>query len=254
MAGSSSIEVGRTNDVTQKRLTLLIYGEPKIGKTTLCATIGVSDETRLCYINADEGHLALRKHGFVCVKAKGEDAPTEIFHYIKKNEKSFDWVVVDGLDNIADEMLMDEKARENKQAKPNKWAPFDRMADRMIAWMKAMRDIKPNLLLITHISKEKDDTGRITYSPSFPGVKAWEKLPELFDEIGVMRAVQRPDENGNYRMKRMIQFSIEADDRFLCGDRSGALEPLEEPNLKNIFAKIHDAVAETPTAKKKGAA
>ena len=77
------------------------------------------------------------------------------------------------------------------------------------------------------------DTGAVLYAPSFPGRNLAQNVSYLFDEVFAMVAFT--DENNN--TSRWLQTGTDA--KYMCKDRSGALDMYEEPNLSAIFNKIN---------------
>lgn len=225
-----------TKDIANKKKSFCIYGEPKIGKTSLVKTIPVENDNEILYIPADPGYLALAGREFLTVQIENnkwtiqklEDLiPWVASLAIKKKIK---WVIIDGLDDIGIAVLNEKKGKMTNMLKA-----YGEMADWLDSWIKTMRDIDGiNTIFITHITELDEGEGEKTkFYPSIPGKKMLWQLDKYFDVIMCMRAIQT--ENGVYRK---IQTRVEADPRFVVGDRSGSLLPIEEPDLGIILEKI----------------
>lgn len=225
----------KASDAAHKRLTVLVYGESGIGKTSLSKTLNLSSDDKLFYIAADPGQLALRERGFIVAEAPNgewnEGVLEDIYRYLLTHASEYEWIVVDGLDELGEAVLRDKSKTQRDMRKA-----YGEMGDFMANWTKKMRDLKgTSSIFITHISKDKDETGAMYFSPSFPGNKVTEQLVDWFDMVGCMRSVKTES-----AVSRMIQFKPEADLRFKVKDRSGVMNDFESPNLGDIFSRVHE--------------
>lgn len=229
------ITITKTSDAVHRRVTALIYGPPGIGKTSLVKTLPISDDSKVLYVGADPGQLVLRGRHFPCVHLSGDKPKSDLGELFKEcsTPNKYEWVVIDGLDELG-ELVTRQCLSEIKHG----LQAYGAMKEFMVRFVTGMRDIQTtNVIFITHINSEKDDVGRTSFRPSFPGNALTERLPDMFDLVGCMRLI--PDKDGKNR--RLIQFSQVPDERYICKDRSGALLDYEEPNLGDIFKKIHGA-------------
>jgi len=237
----SGLKLTKTSDAAHKRVSILIFGEPKVGKTTLAKTLPLSDDSKLLYIAADPGQLALRDRNFVVAQPENEVLDEAFFNsvlnHIKTHGGEYEWIVVDGVDEVADAVLHAKKATQKDSRKA-----FGDMAEYVEQWMKAIRDTQGvSVVFITHIEQRDAGDGEVEYIPMFPGKKIQGSVDAWFDLIGCMRYVKGEDgQPGRY-----IQFRREADQRFVVGDRSGVTSLYEDPDLGVVFKKIHEAGFET---------
>lgn len=227
-----------TTDKLTTSIKTLIWGEGKVGKTTLAKTLPVSEDKKLAYINVDPGQLALRDRAFTAISAEdgiwNNQALEDIYSYLRSNAASFEHIFLDGLDDVGRAVL-----REEMKATKNGMKAYGEMADKVEDWTKRMRDISgPSVVIVTHVDPVQDDTGAVTFFPSFPGKQIKNQLNNWFDLIGAMRML--PDTEGR-PARRVIQFSREADTRFMVGDRSGVAKPFEEPDLGALYRRIQDS-------------
>lgn len=236
-----TIKFTKATDAAHKRLSVLIYGEPKVGKTSLAKTLPLSSDDKLLYVAADPGQLALRDRGFIVAQPGNGDLTEaffdEVLAHIKTHGNDYEWIFVDGVDEVAEAIL---KAKMKTQRDGRK--AFGEMAEYVESWMKAIRDVQGvSVVFVTHIEKEDVGEGEIQFIPQFPGKKIQSQVDAWFDLIGCMRLVREGD--GNF--KRYIQFRREADFRFMVGDRAGVSEMYEAPDLGALFKKIHEAGFQT---------
>ena len=233
--------LSKTNEAAHKRLSLLIFGLPKVGKTTLAKTLPVSDDSKLLYINADPGQIALRDREFTMASAPNgklsEEFFDEVLEHIRTQGKNYEWIFVDGVDEVA-QAILKSKLQTQRDARK----AYGEMAEYVEGWMKAIRDVEGiSVVFVTHIEQEEIGEGEVQFIPQFPGKKIQSQVDAWFDLVGCMRLVK--DSEGTW--KRCIQFRREADARYVVGDRSGVTSLYEEPDLGNLFRKIHDAGYET---------
>lgn len=219
-----------------KRVTVLIYGESGIGKTSLVKTLGVTDDTKVFYVAADPGQLVFRGRNFQVAEAPNGDwnekVMDDVYRYLQKEAASYEWIVVDGLDELGAAVLRSKLLTQRDARRA-----YGEMGDYMSVWAKHMRDLKgTSILFITHIDNQQDETGAMYFHPSFPGKAVTSQLNDWFDLVGCMRSVRTDKE-----IKRLIQFRPEADPRFKVKDRSSVMTDYEEPNLGAIFNRIHEA-------------
>lgn len=236
-----TIKFTKATDAAHKRLSILIYGEPKVGKTSLAKTLPLSSDDKLLYIAADPGQLALRDRGFIVAQPGTGDLTEaffdEVLDHIKTHGNQYEWIFVDGVDEVADAILK-SKLRTQRDGRK----AFGEMAEYVETWMKGIRDVQGvSVVFVTHIDKEDIGEGEIQFIPQFPGKKIQAQVDAWFDLIGCMRLVREGD--GNFR--RHIQFRREADYRYMVGDRSGSLGLYESPDLGALFKKIHEAGFQT---------
>jgi len=228
--------ISKTSDLKHRRITMLIYGEHGIGKTTLAKTVKVSSDDKLLYVAADPGQLALRDRDFVLMSPKdqGDKPMMTILEHAKAT--AYEWIVVDGIDALAKEVLRGEKAKSKDGRKA-----YGEMIDKMEYWLESMRDLEgKNVLFITHMTSSQDDMGVTSHGPSMPSNSLKDSVPALFDLVGCMRSMRT--ENG---VERLIQFQPEAATGYVCKDRSGALQSTEKPDITAILAKIHNEEKES---------
>ena len=231
-----TINITTTDVAAQEKIHMLFYGEGGIGKTTLVTTLPVSDDSKLLYIAADPGQLALRNRKFHIIRApQGEWSTTflmEVYEYVRHNANKYEWVVIDGIDDLGDAV---KRAKMKNQRDGRK--AYGEMAEFMEEWIKMMRDINGvSTIMITHIDSDKDESTRLFF-PMFPGQMVTKRLIDWFDLVGCMRLIR----TGENTTERLIQFKPEQDPRFRVKDRSGVLGLTESPNLGSIIAKIRES-------------
>ena len=111
---------------------------------------------------------------------------------------------------------------------------YGQLADDMGGLIRAFRDLAhKNVYFTAKMGSVKDEySGLLKYSPSMPGKMLTNALPFFFDEVLVLRINQ--NEHGD--SWRYLQTTL--DMQFIAKDRSGKLDPMEKPDLTNLFNKI----------------
>lgn len=230
--------VSNVSDVASQKINWLIYGEPKVGKTTLISTLPISDESRVLVVSVDPGLYSIRNKKFKCIHPEGKATWTiaafdALYLYILSNQNLWDWVVIDGLDDVGIVVLNERKA-----ANANPMKAYDEMNSFMDTWIKKIRDIPGmNTLFITHMAEKEDPVYGSAMYPAIPGKKFPKELTKYFDVIGCMRYIK-----GESGVERKIQMTMDADPRYECGDRTGSLLPLEDANIAHMMAKISSTI------------
>lgn len=230
------LEITSTNDVSKRKIKILIAGDPKIGKTSLVKTLPYTSEDKVLYIPSDPGDMVLRDKAYKRIAPPNNSWRIkdleDLYTYIIRNINLYEWVIIDGLCDLGQYVL-----NERKEANTNALRAYDEYGTFCEEWIKKIRDIDGiNTLFLTAISKEiEGDTTK--FYPDVPGKVLKYKLDRFFDIIGQLRYVQTETS-----VQRMIQVWPEADIRYLCGDRSGSLNALEPPDLGLIIKKIEKSM------------
>jgi phage nucleotide-binding protein len=223
-----AIQLRSTRDAAkQNGLKVLTYGHPGAGKTSLCATTGGNP----VIISAESGLLSLRDHDITVIEVSSIADVHEAYQFLTNADeaKQFDWVCLDSISEIAEQVLNFEK----KNSKDPRQA-YGALAEQMQDLIRAFRDMPgKNVYMSCKMERVKDEaTGTMLYGPSMPGAKLGQQIGYFFDEVFVLRA-EKADDGQIYRT-----LQTQGDYNYIAKDRSGALELYEEPSLSSIAAKI----------------
>ena len=85
------------------------------------------------------------------------------------------------------------------------------------------------------MAKENND-GVWFFQPKMIGTKLGQSIPYFFDEVLCLRVMEQTDGDGKAVHTRWLQTTLA--EGFVCKDRSGKLEALEEPNLSSVITKL----------------
>lgn len=237
----------KTSAPDAKYTSLLVFGDPKIGKTTLIKTLPYSEEGKVLVVDADRGSLSISDKSYQCVKGPFDDAArAELLAYIEAESKAgrLEWVVIDGLDEIGKTVLSAEQDAESREAKPNQYAPYDRLGNKTRSFIRKIQALPVNSLFITHVYIDAENP--IKFWPDFPGIKLYREIPALFDSVFAMY-LQQVMEAGKPATRAVIQTKrVEGGSPLY---QTGVRDPhrrcaaYEEPHLGKILKKMLDAPA-----------
>jgi hypothetical protein len=218
-----------TTSKTAGYLKMLAYGFAGVGKTVLCSTA-----PNPIIISAEGGLLSLADHDIPVVEIHNIDDLTDAFVFVteSKEGKVFETICLDSITDIAEVMLSDLK----KNTKDPR-AAYGDLGDKMGEAIRAFRDLPGRHVYMTAKAKRiTNDVGVTSFIPSMPGQILTTNLPYWFDMVMPLRigeTLNDQNEMINYRYLQTVP-----DLYWEAKDRSGKCDPMEEPNLAKIIAKI----------------
>lgn len=207
-------------------IKVLVYGRAGVGKTTLCATAPAP-----VIISAESGLLSLRHLDIPVIEVSSIQDVHDAYRWVcsAKEASAIQTICLDSLSEIAEVVLANEK----KKSKDPRQA-YGGLIDETIGLVKAFRDLPKRNVVVT--AKEETETNPLTgltrIGPGMPGRSVGPQLPYLFDEV--FHAGTAKDHQG----KLYHYLRTRPDPTTDAKDRSGALDEIEYPDLRNIFAKI----------------
>jgi hypothetical protein len=229
----SWIEPGTDND----RFTCLVIGRSGIGKTYLMHTIP-GDEP-VFVISAESGLLCVQdivRSGQVSgIKVTNMAQVLDAMRCLRDPswQEAYKWVFVDSLTEISYRWADACKLANAKSL--NKYKVWDDYEEGMKKVILGFRDLPHYHVVMTCLEKVDVDEGKSKYvSADVQMERLRSHLPSYFDEVFYMTDEPDPKRKGGSRRILRTQ-----PDNYLPGkDRSGRLEPVEEPDLALIRAKI----------------
>jgi hypothetical protein len=222
-------------------IKMLVHSGPGLGKTVLCATA-----PRPIILSSESGLLSLSRANIE--RLFGKDAPgitydipvinitnmqdlIGAYNWIFQNKSSGDFqtVCLDSISEIGEILLTTLKAstKDPRQA-------YGELIEQLSLMLRNFRDL-PGLNVYMSCKQERvvdGASGAINYTMLMPGSKLAQTLPYLFDEIFALTIATAQDGKSYRVLNTQPSFSLTAK------DRSGALDPLEPPNLTHIINKI----------------
>jgi hypothetical protein len=204
---------------------VLCYARAGAGKTTMCKTALTP-----VIISAEAGLLSLRDVSIPTILVESMADLTEIYNWCKgsKEAQGFETKCIDSLSEIAETVLGTEKAATKDGRKA-----YGDMADKMMALVRAYRDLPGHVYFSAKSAYDKDEvTGISRYGPSMPGRQLGPQLPYFFDEVFSLE-VGKDQQGADFRYLR-----TRLDLQYEAKDRSGALDQFEPPDLSHVVNKI----------------
>ncbi len=221
-----AIKITNTKDVINDGVKAIVYGKAGIGKTTLMATM----DNQLI-LSAESGLLALADEDIDVIEINNLQDIYDAFDFINESEdaKKYESIGIDSITEIAEVCLSTYK-KLNKDPRKS----YGDLATDMTDLIRQFRDIKgKNVVFAAKHSRVVDeDSSVVTYMPLMPGKTLLNGMPFFPDEVFYMTLMEN-EEGEEFRvLKTKPGFGYEAK------DRSGKLQPIEEPHLQKIFNKI----------------
>lgn len=212
-----------------------VYGRGGVGKTMLVATL----PGRTALGSVEAGLLSLSKanqgrvFGLENVNANVEAFELEtlgdletFYDWMSDPDAPFDNVALDSISEIAERVLKNalEQVKDGRQA-------YGAVMQQVVDMFWKFRALEKNVVFVAQEQPNRDGHTPL-HIPFMPGAKLAARVPYLFDELFHMN-VGKLEDGSTYRYLQ-TQPSLEFDAK----DRSGALEPIEEPNLTKLISKI----------------
>lgn len=208
------------------RVKVLTYAKAGMGKTHLISTVN-----KPFVLSAESGLLTLRKISVPYTILKNRADVLNIFHWLKNDpgaRQNIGTVCLDSLTEIADMILAEIKAtcKDGRQQ-------YGMLADQMNGIIRDFRDLDYDVYMTAQQEYDKDEfSGMMINRAKMPGKQLGASLPYFFDEVFQLIEATTPQGQSYKALKTKPDAANDAK------DRSGCLDPLEEPHLGKIFAKI----------------
>lgn len=249
------MKVQNTNDVESTRVKFVIAGEAGNGKTSLARTIQNGLNEKVFMISAEAGLLSIKGSGIDYAelqtrydeeKKEWVQVPkeqrvarlAEIYSWLMQPEqmKKYNWIYIDSLTEISQNMLESLESQEDFQGPKNTIKKYGELSTRMLSLCKTFRDMPHyNVVFSALVKEEKDEDNQTKIKINVIGSFA-EKLPALFDQILYLGVSKEVDETTG-RNKRMI-LTQKSHQYTFPKDRDGSLDVYEAPDLSVIIKKI----------------
>lgn len=214
--------------------TVLIYGDPKRGKSWLAASAAeVEDMGPVLLIDVEGGASAIARDwkNVDVINVSTHEQLMAVTNDLLNIEHKYKTVIIDTLGVAMDraEKFFGEKP-ENKNNKFGRWGDLKIWVNDII---RAFHSAPFVSIVVAHAQDEKDDnTGAVKTVPMLPG-SAKATLPAIPDIIGYMTA-----EAGEKGTQRVL--IVQSSDRLVTGNRFGLPPKIYDPSMKKIIELIEN--------------
>lgn len=214
--------------------TMLIYGDPKRGKSWFAASAAeVAELSPVLVLDTEGGSSAIARDwkDVEVLEVDTHEKFDQAVSALLSQPHKYKTVIIDTLGVAMDkaEKFFGEKP-ENRNNKFGKWGDLKEWITDMTRKLHAAPFLS---ILVAHAQDDKDDqTGAVKTVPLLPG-SAKNTLPAIPDIIGYMAA--ESDGEGNVHRVLYLQSS----DRLVSGNRFGLPAKLYDPSMKKIIDKIN---------------
>lgn len=215
----------KSTQVSVNSVKALIFGESGTGKTKLAATAPTP-----LILNAEGGLLSLAGDNLDSVDIKTVEDVMEVYQFVTESEdaKKYETIILDSVSEIG-EVYLNALKKVHSDARQ----AYGVLATDMTDMIRAFRDIKDkHVYFIAKAGKVESDSGIAEVKSIMPGKNLTNGLPFFFDEVMALR-IGKLEDKSTYRY-----LQTGSTIGYMCKDRSGCLEPQEEPHLGKLFDKI----------------
>ena len=231
------------------RFNALIYGDPGVGKTRLCASSDLVPEMRnVLILDVDGGALSAKEvyPNVSRIKVNAFHELQDIYDDLLANAShGFQTVCIDtgteaqkySMAAIMAKVVADAEAegKERTEEVPSirEWGITSEQIRRMV---RGYRDLPMNFLMTCHVADDEDKrTGIVKKSPDLPG-KLKRQVAGFFDEVWYMytKTVKSEEEGGEARELRLLMTA--ASTTITAKDRTDKLPKIiTDCNMKSIY-------------------
>ncbi len=209
---------------------MLLYGNGGVGKTTFASTA-----PNVLMADCEGGSKYLGMRGIkmdVAVITKWSDMKD--FLDAARLDK-YDTIVIDPLNELMEKLMtylkdLKDAKLVQKDGSPT-MAGWGWLKNNLRNYLKVLRDIGKHLILITHVTEEKDED-KVIKRPMLM-TKLSQEVVNMVDIVAYMTMIQ--DDAGV--SKRVLYVHPESD-KYVAKDRTGSLEKYNKPDFNHIYSLV----------------
>jgi hypothetical protein len=223
------MEFKSTKEVSSSRFVALIVGSSGIGKTS---QVRFLPEDRTLIISAEAGLLCLKGTDFPVKEIKSTDDLMDIYNFLTKEPKLFDYIFIDSLTEIG-EMVLTELKNDPKYADPKMALKmYGQYNDIMTKIVKVFRDLTDYSVIFTCLDEVVKNGVETMEEFNLPGSSVKSSIKAWFDLVLHLKAYKKEDG------EQVRKFITDATESRLAKDRSGLLDSYEDADLSAIINKV----------------
>lgn len=133
------------------------------------------------------------------------------------------------------------RALSEKTGNPDTRGIYGLHGQEMVKWLTTLQHAPISMIVVGILDVEKDDLGRVTFSPQIEGSKTARELPGIFDNVATLTRFTPQDSNFLHDMGTgTVRAIVTGPNPWgLPGkDRSGCLDLIEQPDLRKLLDKM----------------
>jgi hypothetical protein len=213
--------------------SILIYGDPKNGKTWLAASASELEQfSPVLLVDVEGGASAIARDwkNVDVIQVDNHAQLDSVMDGLLTTAHPYKTVIVDTLGVAMDraEKFFEDKP-ENRNNRFGKWGDLKEWANQMVRKMHHADFLS---IFIAHAQDEKDEqTGAVKTVPMLAG-STRTTLPAIPDIIGYMTSERNEDVT-----RRVLH--LQGSDRLVSGNRFGLPSKMYEPSIKKIIDTIN---------------
>jgi len=238
-------------------MNLLVYGLPKSGKTTFCAS--AADKIKTLFIDVEAGLSSTvdKPIKFISISSADRDPLGTLMRIADwlstKGKHPYQLVVIDSLTQLQWLLMQSTRTtyvggekRVRDHADLRDWGiNIDEMRRVVTRFRDIHRDNPQVNVAFTALEQtlKDEETGVVFRQPEFSGKTLSSDLCGLVDTVLFLEMVKSVDKAGKVTLERVLH--SQKSHRYVAGDRTNRLAAEEPPDMFNLWHKIVGDIKDT---------
>lgn len=205
---------------------MMVYGNGGVGKTTFASTA-----PKPLLVDCENGakYFGLRGIEMDVARIANWSDMNGLFDIASSGQ--YETIIIDPIGELMEKLKRYMIAKGDKKLVQSDGSPsmagWGWLKDTMRSTIKILRDSGVNLLLVAHVSEDKDEE-KLVKRPMIM-TKISDEIVNMVDIVGYMQVIQVDGED-----KRIIMVDPSSD-KYVAKDRTGQLGKIIPPNFKDII-------------------